>query len=105
MPVQQDSLTKATLTILEPATSGNPGELGKITFPFNPKDWSITRKAQWKSDTSKKKVSPPEYKGPEPAAITVELFLDASGEEAGDIMSTVDLLFKCVMPDSQATSK
>src|ERR1051325_8031641 len=105
MPTQQDSLTKATLTILEPATSGNPAELGKITFPFNPKDWSITRKAQWKQDTSKKKVSPREFKRLEPASITVELFLDASTDAAGDITPTINKLFKCVMPDAQATSK
>jgi len=101
----QTTLTKAKLTILEPKDGGNPAERDVITFPFNPKDWTLTRSAEWKVETEKNKVAPAEFKGPKPAQITVELFLDASDKDDGDISATVAKLMKCVVPDAQSTQQ
>ena len=104
----QGSLTKATLTILEPTTSPDPKPIGKvITFPFNPKDFTFTRKGTWGAEKAKDKVSTPEWKGAEPAAITVEMFLDASECEGDkrDITPIVKQLMTTVVPDGSAVSK
>ena len=100
----QSNLTKATLVILEPKKGGNQAELDRIDFKFNPKEWSITRGAEWKSETTKKSTPSPEFKGPKPASTTVEMFLDESEEDSGDISKIVDRLFKCVQPEQNSVS-
>ncbi len=100
----QDNLTKATLIILEPKKGGNASELDRIDFTFNPKEWSITRAADWKAETTKKSTPPPEFKGPKPASVTVEMFLDETEEDGGDISKTVERLFACVRPEESSVS-
>ena len=41
---------------------GGASELDHIEFPFNPKEWSITHTAEWKTETTKKEVAPPEFR-------------------------------------------
>lgn len=94
---EQRSVTKARLVISEPKTSGGK-EIATIEFPFNPKDFSLTRKANWTSDPAKKAESPPEYLGAQPTEISVEMFLDESEQDNGDISKTVAKLLKCLDP-------
>jgi hypothetical protein len=104
MPTAQDNLTKATLVILEPKKGGNQAELDRIEFSFNPKEWSITRAAEWRSETTKRSTPPPEFKGPRPASISVEMFLDETEDSNGDISKTVARLFRCVQPEDASVA-
>jgi nucleoid-associated protein YgaU len=97
--VSRESVVKATLTILEPKPGGAPAELDRIEFPFNPKEWAITHAAEWKTETTKKSAPPPEFKGPKPASASVEIFLDESERDDGDISKTVERLRALVAPE------
>ena len=90
---------KATLTVLEPRAGGAPVELDRIELPFNPKEWSITHAAEWKVETTKKSAPPPEFKGPKPASAGVEVFLDETDREDGDVSRTVARLQALVVPE------
>lgn len=87
----------AYLTISEPSTSGGKkgGGGDRIEFMFNPKEFTLARSAEWKAKTSKKPTMP-EFVGSKPAAVTLEMFLDAS--TGGSVMPTIDKLFSCVDP-------
>jgi hypothetical protein len=100
----RDSLLKATLTIQEPKDGGTPSDLDRIEFPFNPKEWAITHAAEWKTETTKKSTPPPEFKGPKPASATVEIFLDESDKEDGDISKMVARLKTLVAPEPGSLS-
>jgi nucleoid-associated protein YgaU len=99
----RQSVRKATLTVLEPKP-GSTAQLDVINLPFNPKEWSITHTAEWKSETTKKSSPPPEFKGPKPASANVEVFLDETDREKGDISKTVDKLKKLVVPEPGTVS-
>jgi nucleoid-associated protein YgaU len=94
---EERTVTKAKLVISEPKASGGK-DIETIEFPFNPKDFSLTRKANWTSDPAKKAESPPEYLGAQPTEISVEMFLDESEDAKGDISKTVDKLLTCLDP-------
>jgi Contractile injection system tube protein/LysM domain len=98
-PSTRESVLKASISILEPKAGGSMNELDHIEFPFNPKEWSITHGAEWKTETTKKGTPPPEFKGPKPATASVEIFLDESDRDGGDISSTVNRLRTLVAPD------
>lgn len=93
----QSTSDKATITLINPT---NDQDKETIKFQFNPEQWSITRTAKWASDTASNTVAPPRFQGPEPATVKVEVFLDATDKEDGDITPTVDKLLKAVLPDS-----
>lgn len=97
-------LIKATLTVLEPKVGGAPAEIDRIELPFNPKEWSVTHSADWKVETTKKSAPPPEFKGPKPASASVEVFLDETDREDGDISRTVDRLRALVAPEPGSVS-
>lgn len=105
MTTAQNSLVKAKLEIQEPKADGSNKKVETIDFQFNPKEWSITRSAEWKVEQSRGGASAPEYKGPNPSSVTVEMFLDSSHEEKGDISKTVDKLLRCVAPEAKSKSK
>jgi nucleoid-associated protein YgaU len=103
-PATRENVIKASLTILEPKPGGAMAKIDTIEFPFNPKEWSITHAAEWKSETTKKGTPPPEFKGPKPASASVEIFLDESGNAAGDISKTVAKLRKLVAPEPNSVN-
>ena len=79
------------------ALSGGGGNT--VFFHFNPKELQITKKANWKSTPTKaKKAPPPEYNGPEAASITLEMFMDASEKDDGDVSKLVDQLVEACTP-------
>ncbi|MGI8793544.1 MAG: LysM peptidoglycan-binding domain-containing protein [Acidimicrobiales bacterium] len=104
MSTAQNSLVKAKLEIQEPKADGSNKKVDLIEFQFNPKEWSITRSAEWKVEQNRGGVGAPEYKGPNPASVTVEMFLDATDSASGDISKTIDKLMKCVAPESKSQS-
>ncbi|NHC13805.1 CIS tube protein [Motilibacter deserti] len=95
----QENLLKATLTLQQPGKDGGIRDIDTFSFPFNPKEWSITHAADWKVETTKADAPPPEFKGPKPASATVEIFLDESEKPNGDISTSVERLKKAVAPE------
>jgi nucleoid-associated protein YgaU len=100
----RESVLKASLTILEPKAGGATSEIDHVEFPFNPREWAITHAAEWKTETTKKGTPPPEFKGPKPASASVEIFLDESDRDGGDISKTVAKLRKLVSPEPGSVS-
>jgi hypothetical protein len=102
-----DNLQKAKLRLLEPSATGPKGPTGKeVAFKFNPKEYAISKSAEWKTKEAKgaKKASMPEFVGPKPSQLTLELFLDGS-DGSGDVSGDVDLLFSCLTSAETARSK
>lgn len=94
----------AFLAVSQPSTSGGKpggGPPVSIKFKFNPKEFTLAKSAEWKSKPSKKPTMP-EFVGTKPAAVTLEMFFDAS--TGGDVMSDIKQLFNCVDPHP-ATAK
>lgn len=93
---------KATLTLLNPS---DRSEIERIPFKFNPDKWSINRSAKWEAGTQSSGVAVPSFRGPNPASVSVEMFLDASDQKDGNIKPTVDKLFKAVLPESSSVQQ
>ena len=104
MAAAREKVLKAVLTVLEPKAGGSASELDRIELPFNPKEWSITHAAEWKSETTKKSAPPPEFKGPKPSSASVEIFLDESDKADGDISKTIQRLQALVAPEPNSVS-
>jgi len=96
-----DSLVRATLAIHQPpiGSSTSPGALMKtFNFDFNPSQLSLTRRAQWKTTPTAavRDGAVPEFMGPEPREMTVEIFLDRSDDpDSNDVRKKVEALFSC----------
>ncbi|MFE5243396.1 MULTISPECIES: CIS tube protein [unclassified Streptomyces] len=96
-----DSLVRATLAIHQPpiGSSTSPGALMKtFNFDFNPSQLSLTRRAQWKTTPTAavRDGAVPEFMGPEPREMSVEIFLDRSDDpDSNDVRKKVEALFSC----------
>jgi nucleoid-associated protein YgaU len=107
-------MDKAKLTLYDAspgaAGGGEPGTTrGVIDFQFNPKEVTITKSAAWKREPSKKskKAPPPEFNGPEPSKMTLEMFFDATGPRDGSVVVAVEKLLSCCVatPETAGSSK
>lgn len=97
-------LEHAYLQLHEPSSDGslsNPGaQIGKIDFQFNPKELSLAKSAKWTrpSGRGNKKSGPPQYGGPQPSKLTIEMFFDASDTQDSRVVDNVERLFACCVP-------
>lgn len=95
------SLVRATLAIHEPPVGyrTTPGGLiSTFSFDFNPAQLALSRRAQWKRTPTAavRDGVMPEFMGPEPREMTVEIFLDTSDEpDSGSVLKKVNTLFSC----------
>jgi nucleoid-associated protein YgaU len=98
-------LEKASLQLFNPTPKGGkPGSgRGSIPFQFNPKEVTIQKSAKWERKTAKgaKKAGPPEFTGPEPCKLTLEMFFDASGQHDGSVVAAVEHLMSCCTPTEE----
>jgi hypothetical protein len=87
---------------LKPPTGA--GSLGEVRFQFNPKEYNLKKAANWDSKTTRAATSTsmPEYKGPEPQSMTVEIFLDAGESPSGAITGDIETLFGCCTPTKES---
>jgi len=106
------SLQKAYIEFLEPAKSGPGGAatvagVNRVTFKFNPKEYSIQKSAEWKRSNTKgaKQASVPEFTGSQPRSLSLELFFDATDSKTGDVSKQVEALFECLVPLPSTLSK
>lgn len=99
-------LEHAYLQMFEPSPDGSlskPGaDLGTIEFQFNPKELSMSKAAKWARETGQgnAKSSPPQYQGPQPSKLTLEMFFDATDTLNDSVVKRVDKLFACCVPTS-----
>lgn len=97
-------LSHAYLELYEPSKDGSLDkagpQLGRIDFQFNPKELSLGKAASWSRQTAKanQKAGPPQYNGPMPAKLALEMFFDASGKQDDAVVQRVEKLFSCCTP-------
>lgn len=78
-----------------------------LEFRFNPKEYSVTKAATWNRPTNKgaKNSSRPEYGGPQPQSVQLELFFD-DWEGEGDLSADIETLLEWLKPtDKSINSK
>lgn len=83
----------------------SPGPaMERIAFQFNPKELTMAKSASWARSTSKgsKKSGPPQYNGPQPSKLSLEMFFDASAAQDDSVVKTVDKLFACCIPTTES---
>lgn len=103
-------LEKAYLTLLQPSTSGGKasgGTQSQVVFQFNPKEYSIQKTASWESKPARsaEQTAVPDFKGAEPASMTLEVFLDATDSGASDITKDIETLMSCCGPLKETVDK
>ncbi|MBB5936597.1 CIS tube protein [Streptomyces zagrosensis] len=99
-------LEHAYLEMRNPPPGGSltpGGPCGRIDFQFNPKELTLTKAAAWKRTPAKgaKSAGPPEYQGPKPSKLTVEMFFDASDTQDTSVVTSVEKLLACCVPTSE----
>jgi nucleoid-associated protein YgaU len=101
----------AFLELRKPPAAAGSLEAGaaydKIDFQFNPKELSISKGAKWSRASQKgsKNSGVPEYRGPEPAKLALEMFLDASDTQDDSVVKKVEKLFSCCVPTPESHEK
>jgi nucleoid-associated protein YgaU len=105
-------MDKARLTLYDPSPSasggGDPGaQRGSVRFQFNPKEVTITKSAKWERKTTKgsKKAGPPEFTGPEPSKMTLEMFFDATAKKDGSVVTAVETLLSCCVATEKSAGQ
>jgi nucleoid-associated protein YgaU len=97
-------LSHAYLELYEPSKDGSLDkagpQIGRIDFQFNPKELSIGKTASWTRQTAKanQKAGPPQYNGPMPSKLSLEMFFDTLGKQDNAVVQRVDRLFACCNP-------
>ena len=101
----------AVLTAYEPPKPGGlqkPGaELDKIEFPFNPKELSLAKNAKWQrqAQPNAAKAGVPEFKGAEPAKLSLEIFIDSTDTMGDKTIKLVERLFNLTVPTKESRTK
>ncbi|MEN0130419.1 MAG: LysM peptidoglycan-binding domain-containing protein [Brevundimonas sp.] len=110
-PGERQTLTHAWLDVREPSKDGSLAQagpsIGQIKFQFNPKELTLAKAAQWTRPTTQgnKRSSPPQYQGPQPSKLTLEMFFDASDKHDDSVVKQVDMLFACCVPTTASHDK
>ena len=105
-PTREAGFVPARFEFLEPKRGGTESKIGPdFAFAFNPKDFSITRAAEWTTKQAKGGVAPAQYTGPKPSQIVVEVFLDETDKDGGDISQSVNRLLLACNPTQDSKSK
>ncbi|GAB3116949.1 LysM peptidoglycan-binding domain-containing protein [Streptomyces calidiresistens] len=95
------SLVRASLAIHQPpkGVGTNPGGLiEEFTFDFNPAQLSLSQRAQWKATptVAVRDGSIPQFMGPDPRELSLEIFLDNSEDPTDDaVLKKVEALLAC----------
>ncbi|MDX3663349.1 LysM peptidoglycan-binding domain-containing protein [Streptomyces sp. ID05-26A] len=94
----------ASLTVHEPPKPGGlqkPGaQIDEIKFQFNPKELTLAKNAKWQRQTQPNaaKAGVPEFKGAEPAKLSLEIFLDSTDTMGDATIKKVEQLFNLTVP-------
>ncbi|HEX4214928.1 MAG TPA: peptidase M23 [Candidatus Dormibacteraeota bacterium] len=76
-----------------------------LEFRFNPKEYSVNKAATWNRPTNKgaKNSTRPEYGGPQPQTVQLELFFD-DWEGDGDLSADIETLLEWLKPTDKSIS-
>ena len=102
------TMDKARLTLYDPSPGGSAGaQRGVVPFQFNPKEVTISKSAKWERKPTKgsPKAGPPEFTGPEPAKMTLEMFFDATSDRDGSVVAAVEALLSCCVPTQESAGQ
>jgi hypothetical protein len=79
----------------------------RIEVQFNPKELSVGKTVKWSraSQTGSKGSDVPQFSGPEPCKLTLEMFLDASDTQDDSVVQTVEKLFSCCVATPESVEK
>lgn len=105
---KSQQMIKAELQLYNPPTSTG-GALGSkrevLTFQFNPKEVSIQKSAKWNREPTRgsQTAGPPQYHGPEPCKMTLEMFFDERTKQGTSVLDAVEKLFSCCVPTDETT--
>jgi len=80
--------------------------MGQLTFKFNPKEYSVSKSANWRehpianADKSSQAHKAPnaQFVGAGGRSMTIEIFLDNSDSPSGDVSLDVEALMSCCNP-------
>ncbi len=80
---------------------------GRIDFQFNPRELTLAKTAKWSRQAQKgsKRSDVPQFTGPEPSKLSLEMFLDASDTQDDRVVRTVEQLFACCVPTEESHQK
>ena len=97
-------MAKATLEIIEPPAGGWSG---KLEFSFNPKEYTISKSAEWARSSSKSAAptAMPEFNGSGPRSLSLEMFLDHTDSPNRDVTNDVKMLLRCLIPTDESIKK
>lgn len=99
---------RAYLQLYEPsrdATLHKPGaKLDRVEFQFNPRELTLAKQASWAREKAAGSAvsAAPQFLGPDPSTLNLEMFLDASEKHDKSVVDTVDVLFRCCVPTAQS---
>lgn len=105
---ERSKLEHAYLQLYEPSKENDLASPGpateRIEFQFNPKELTMAKAASWARNTTKgsKKSGPPQYNGPQPSKLSLEMFFDASAAQDDSVVKKVDKLFACCIPTTES---
>src|SRR4051794_7377997 len=103
------SLVHAYLQFYTPGNTvaAEGGPLGKVEFQFNPKELTLAKSATWRREAGEgnAKSSPPQYKGPQPSKLALEMFFDASDTQDSSVVQRVEMLFAACTPTKESLGK
>lgn len=99
------NLAEITSSATGATTAG--ASLGSIPFQFNPQTFQIVKEADWKSKSAagSKTAPPAQYMGAKPQSISLEMFLDACDDPAGDVSTSVQMLVDACVPTDSSMGK
>jgi len=101
-------LEHAYLLLFEPSKDGSLAkagpEIGRIAFQFNPTELALEKAATWTRPTSTGNLrsSPPQFQGPAPSRLSLEMFFDASQQHDDAVVKAVEKLFASCVPTSSS---
>jgi hypothetical protein len=77
----------------------------ELKFRFNPKEYSVSKSAEWTRPTNKgaKKAGKPEFQGSKPRAVSMELFFD-DWEGKGSLVKDIETLLDWMTPTDKSLS-
>lgn len=97
-------LEHAYLLLFEPSKDGSLAkagpEIGRIAFQFNPTELALEKAATWTRPTNpgNRRSSPPQFQGPAPSRLSLEMFFDASQQHDDAVVKSVEKLFASCVP-------
>ncbi|MEV0090299.1 LysM peptidoglycan-binding domain-containing protein [Streptomyces sp. NPDC050738] len=103
-------LSRASLSIRHPPTDlggSMGGTIGVVKFQFNPSQVQLGRSASWHTApaVAYTRGAPPKFTGAQPAALQLDVFLDASATPSSTtVQKQVELLLSCCEVTEQSVS-